>query len=209
MYIPMQFEETRIEIMHELIRARPLATLITQSVAGIEANHIPLVLQNHPEPFGALWGHVARANLIWQQHPEDSDVLAIFLGPESYITPSWYSSKAESGNVVPTWNYVTVHAKGRLRIIEDAQRIRTQLEALAAHNESGFDRPWEVTDAPRDFTEKLIGSIVGFEIVISELKGKWKVSQNRSPADRTSVIGGLISHGHDEMAKLVKSSGDN
>jgi transcriptional regulator len=206
MYIPKQFEESRTEVMHALIRARPLATLVTLNAAGMEANHIPLVLLDQPEPFGSLCGHVARANPLWREHPEDADVLAIFHGPESYITPSWYASKAESGKVVPTWNYVSVHAKGKLRVIDDAQWLRSQLETLTAHNESVFTHPWAVADAPYYFTEKLIESIVGIEIIMSELSGKWKVSQNRSEQDQLSVIQGLHNHGREEMADLVQSA---
>jgi len=136
-------------------------------------------------------------------------VLVIFHGAESYITPSWYASKAESGKVVPTWNYVSVQAKGKLRVIHDANWIRAQLESLTAHNESGFDHPWAVSDAPQEFTSKLLEAIVGIEIVITDLKGKWKVSQNRSAQDRSSVANGLINQGHYEMAGLVKSSGES
>ncbi|HCI14069.1 MAG: transcriptional regulator [Gallionellales bacterium GWA2_60_142] len=209
MYIPRQFEEPNIEVMHELIRAQPLATLVTLNANGLEANHIPLALSTEPVPYGVLSGHLARSNPLWQEHPADTDVLVIFHGAESYITPSWYASKAESGKVVPTWNYVSVQAKGKLRVIHDINWIRAQLESLTAHNEAGFDHPWAVSDAPQEFTSKLLEAIVGIEIVITDLKGKWKVSQNRSAQDRSSVANGLINHGHYEMAELVKSSGES
>src|SRR5512135_3620590 len=131
MYIPRQFEEPNIEAMHELIRAKPLATLVTLNANGIEANHVPLALAaDEPAPYGVLSGHIARSNPLWQEHPADTDVLVIFHGAESYITPSWYASKAETGKVVPTWNYVSVQAKGRLRVVHDADWIRAQLELL-------------------------------------------------------------------------------
>lgn len=209
MYIPRQFEEPNIEVMHELIRAQPLATLVTLNANGLEANHIPLALSTEPVPYGVLSGHIARSNSLWQEHPADTDVLVIFHGAESYITPSWYASKAESGKVVPTWNYVSVQAKGKLRVIHDVNWIRAQLESLTAHNEAGFDHPWAVSDAPQEFTSKLLEAIVGIEIVITDLKGKWKVSQNRSAQDRSSVANGLINHEHYEMAELVKSSGES
>lgn len=208
MYIPRQFEEPNIEVMHELIRAKPLATLVTLNANGLEANHIPLALATEPAPYGVLSGHIARSNPLWQEHPADTDVLVIFHGAESYITPSWYASKAETGKVVPTWNYVSVQAKGKLRVIHDANWIHAQLESLTAHNEAGFEHQWAVSDAPQEFTSKLLEAIVGIEIVIADLRGKWKVSQNRSAQDRSSVAKGLTNQGHYEMAGLVKLSGE-
>lgn len=207
MYLPRQFEEPNIAVMHELIRAKPLATLVTLNANGLEANHIPLALAAELAPYGVLSGHIARSNPLWQEHPADAEVLVIFHGAESYITPSWYASKAETGKVVPTWNYVSVQAKGKLRVVHDAGWIRAQLESLTAHNEAGFAQPWAVADAPQEFTSKLLEAIVGIEIVITDLKGKWKVSQNRSMQDRASVADGLMKRGHHEMAGLVKSSG--
>lgn len=204
MYIPKQFEETDVEVLHELIRIKPLATLVTLNAGGIEANHIPLILSAETKPYGTLSGHVARSNPLWQDHPANTDVLVIFHGAESYITPSWYASKAESGKVVPTWNYVSVQAKGRFRVIHEPDWILSQLESLTAHNEAGFEHPWTVADAPHEFTRKLLDMIVGIEIEITGLKGKWKVSQNRSDQDRASVVSGLTSTGQPEMAALVK-----
>ncbi len=204
MYIPKQFEETDVEVLHELIRIKPLATLVTLNAGGIEANHIPLILSAETKPYGTLSGHVARSNPLWQDHPANTDVLVIFHGAESYITPSWYASKAESGKVVPTWNYVSVQATGRFRVIHEPDWILSQLESLTAHNEAGFEHPWTVADAPHEFTRKLLDMIVGIEIEITGLKGKWKVSQNRSDQDRASVVSGLTSTGQPEMAALVK-----
>lgn len=150
---------------------------------------------------------MAKSNPLWQDHPATTDVLVIFQGAESYITPSWYASKAASGKVVPTWNYVSVQARGRLRVIHDPDWIQSQLESLTAHNEAGFEHPWAVADAPHEFTRKLLEVIVGIEIEITDLKGKWKVSQNRSDHDRLSVADGLTGIGHHEMAALVKSRG--
>ena len=185
MYTPKHFEEPRIEVMHELMRARPLATLVTLTPGGIDANHIPLHLIDQPAPFGTLRGHVARANTMWRDFSKDTEVLAIFHGPDSYITPSWYATKQETGKVVPTWNYAVVHAHGTLRIFDDAGWVRAQLEALTDHHEAGLDHPWSVADAPHDYIENLLAAIVGFEIVITRLSGKWKVSQNQ-PAQNQS-----------------------
>jgi transcriptional regulator len=154
-----------------------------------------------------LRGRVARANPLWQNHPQDAEILAIFHGPESYITPSWYASKAEQGKVVPIWNFVSVHTRGQLRVVDDPRWLRAQLEILTAHNEKPFAHQWAVSDAPHDFTEKLIVAIIGLEILITELKGKWKVSQNRPRRDRVSVIEGLHLHGQEEIADLVRSRG--
>lgn len=212
MYTPKHFEEPRIEVMHELMRARPLATLITLSSGGLNANHIPLHLIDQPSPFGTLRGHVARANPLWNDFAKDVDVLAIFHGPDCYITPSWYATKQETGKVVPTWNYAVVHAYGVLRIIDDATWVRAQLEALTAHNEANFSKPWSVADAPHEYTEKLIATIVGFEIVITRLSGKWKVSQNQPAQNRAGVIEGLSGSGQrdaKEMAALVATNPKN
>ena len=209
MYTPKHFEEPRIEVLHELMRARPLATLVTLTSGGLNANHVPLHLADTPAPFGTLRGHVARANPVWRDFAKDVEALAMFHGPDCYITPSWYATKQETGKVVPTWNYAVVHAYGTLRIIDDAVWVRAQIEALTAHNEAGFARPWSVSDAPHEYTEKRIGAIVGFEIVITKLTGKWKVSQNQPAQNQASVIEGLNNSGlrdAAEMAALVAAN---
>ncbi len=208
MYIPSHFEQPDITAMHELIRTRPLATLVTLSADGINANHIPLHLSESPVPFGTLRGHVARSNPIWREE-SNIEVLAIFHGPNAYISPSWYATKLETGKVVPTWNYTVAHAYGSLRIIDDADWIRTQLEALTDHNEAAFPDPWAVSDAPNAFTEKLIESIVGIEMVITRLSGKWKVSQNQPPQNQASVIQGLNDSGQSEAAEQVNAGAEN
>ncbi len=161
-------------------------------------------LRGHVARANPLWrGHVARANPLWHEHPETSDVLLIFHGAESCITPSWYASKAETRKVVPTWNYASVHAKGRLRAIHDPVWKRSQLESLTSDYEAKFEHPWAVADAPHDCIEKLLEVIVGIEIPITELKGKWKLSQNQSTSDRLSVAEGLSRHRRQEMSSLV------
>ena len=192
MFVPNHFQEQRPEILHELMRARPLATLVTLSAEGLNANHVPLHLSQEPGPFGTLRGHVARENPIWQDFVADAEVLAIFHGPEAYITPSWYPSKKRTGKVVPTWNYAVVHAYGRMKVVEDAVWLRDQLEALTAQNESAFAQPWHLDDAPVDFIAKLAKAIVGLEITITRLVGKWKAGQNQPREDRIGVVHGLV-----------------
>ncbi|WP_239649538.1 FMN-binding negative transcriptional regulator [Methylocucumis oryzae] len=166
-----------------------------------------LWIQHH---LAFLRGHVARANPIWQDFAEDVGVLVIFSGPNAYISPSWYATKTETGKVVPTWNYKVVHAYGSLKVIDDAAWLRSNLEALTSQSEASFTEQWQVSDAPHAFTEKLIESIVGIEIVITKLVGKAKVSQNQSPKNRASVIQGLTDTGHSDgllIAAAVESYG--
>jgi len=186
-----------------------LATLITLSSGGLNANHIPLYLSETPVPYGILQGHVARSNPIFEQLNEDVEVLAIFHGPDAYISPSWYATKQETGKVVPTWNYAVVHAYGHLHVMDDPVWIRTQLESLTNQNEASFKEPWDVSDAPHDYIEKLIDNIVGFEIVITRLSGKWKLSQNQSEQNQIGVIEGLKASGVHEssaMAELIEAT---
>jgi transcriptional regulator len=191
MYVPEQFEEPRVGVMHELIRAQPLATLVTLSAGGLNANHIPFHLLESPAPFGTLRGHVARANPIHSDLRKDVEALAIFHGPDAYVSPSWYATKKESGKVVPTWNYVVVHAYGFVKVTDDTSWLRAQLEALTTQNEASLPQPWSISDAPGEYIEKLMGAIVGLEMVITRLVGKWKVSQNHPENNRAGVVAGL------------------
>lgn len=205
MYLPAHFAETRPEVLHALLREHPFATLVTQGGKGLNADHLPLHFAAGVGPHGALQGHVARANPLWRD-AADSDVLVIFQGPQAYVTPSWYETKREHGKAVPTWNYVVVHARGRLRVIDDPAWLREQLETLVAEHEAGFAEPWQISDAPPDYIEKMLKAIVGIEIVISELGGKWKTSQNQPGINRAGVVAGLREQGRDDalqMAELV------
>lgn len=190
-YVPAHFEAPGLDAMHALIRTRPLATLVLNSTHGLEANHVPLLLSTGPEPRGRLQGHVARNNPMWRRLSDETQALAIFHGADSYVSPSWYPTKQAHGKVVPTWNYVVVHAQGRLRAIEDKAWIRSQIEALTAQQEAGFAVPWQVGDAPADFIAGMLDHIVGIELVIDRLQGKWKVSQNQPAQNRQGVIQGL------------------
>jgi transcriptional regulator len=199
MYTPAHFEETRIEVIHQLIREQPLATVVTLGASGLTANHIPLELDPEPQPFGLLRGHVARANPMWRDFSSDAGALVIFQGPQIYITPSWYETKKETGKVVPTWNYAVAHASGGLRIIEDREWLRRFVTHLTSRFEADRPAPWKVSDAPEEFIEKQLEGIVGIEIPIVKLVGKWKVSQNRPQRDREGVVEGLR-----EMADLIE-----
>ncbi|MDP1734927.1 MAG: FMN-binding negative transcriptional regulator [Sulfuritalea sp.] len=202
MYLPAHFEESRVEVLHALMGEHPFATLVTQGGEGLTANHLPLHLEPEAGPFGVLQGHVARANPLWRESAE-TDVLVVFHGPQAYVTPSWYETKREHGKAVPTWNYVVVHAHGRLRAIDDADWLLGNLEALVAHHEANFAEPWQIGDAPADYIDKMLAAIVGIEIELTALKGKWKVSQNQPPANRAGVIAGLRSLDTDAAAAMA------
>ena len=191
MYLPKHFEETRVETLHELIRAHPLGALVTLTPGGLDANHIPFEVDPDPAPFGTLRGHVARANPVWRESAPDAEALVLFQGPEIYISPSWYPTKEETTKVVPTWNYVVVHAHGPLRAIDDREWLRAFVTRLTNRHEGGRRDPWKVTDAPADFIDTQLGAIVGIEIPITRLVGKWTVSQNRPAPDQDGVVDGL------------------
>jgi transcriptional regulator len=212
MYLPSHFEEKRPEVLRELIAAHPLGTLVTLGSAGLDANHIPFEMAVTPAdgPFGTLRAHVARANPVWKDFSRDLDALVIFQGPQAYITPTWYvETKPANGSVVPTWNYCVVHAHGRLRAIDDRDWVRALVGRLVQRHESTQPKPWQMADAPANFIEKQLGAIVGIEIPITRLVGKWKVSQNRNDKDRAGVVVGLRAEGSAEsraMADAVKAA---
>ena len=209
MYVPQHFQETDVGVLHRLIRAHPLGSLVTLTKHGLEANHIPFLLGAEPPPFGTLQCHVARANPLWRDFSRDAEALVIFQGPDTYVSPSWYPSKREHGKVVPTWNYAVVHGYGHMRVIDDPVWIRAHLERLVAQHEAGRPLPWKVTDAPGEYIDTMVGVIVGLEIPIGRLVGKWKASQNRSPQDREGVVEGLTREGTEParaMADLVRQA---
>ncbi len=203
MYQPSAFREERLETLHALIRAHPLATLITAGTGGLIANLVPFILVDAGGK-GTLHAHIAKANDQVDALQAGAETLVVFHGPEAYITPSWYPSKQEHGRVVPTWNYVVVQVRGTPRVIDDPAWLRAQITALTASQENRRAQPWKVTDAPQSFIEDQIRAIIGFEIPILSIEGKWKVSQNRSAADRQGVYEGLQREGlSQEMARLV------
>jgi len=208
MYTPAHFAETRVDVLHDLIRTHRLATVVRLVDDNLAADHIPLLIDASAGAHGILRGHVARANPIWRD-ADQCNVLVIFQGPQAYITPSWYASKAEHGKVVPTWNYAVVHAHGTLRAIDSHAWVQRHVTQNTHENEARFAKPWAVGDAPDDFIRKTAEAIVGIEIQITTLVGKWKVSQNRSAADRGGVIAGLRADppsGAADMAALIPAA---
>jgi len=210
MYLPKHFEQQDEQAMAQLLQLHPLATVAWQSAEGLSAEHLPLMWErgSGDGAHGTLRGHVARANPVWRA-AADTEVLAVFQGPQAYITPSWYPSKAETAKVVPTWNYAVVHMHGRLRITEDSAWLRALVERLTDTHEAARAQRWQVGDAPADYIEMMLRAIVGIEIEVTRLQGKWKVSQNRTAADRGGVAAGLGAlHGDDvrAMATLVRGT---
>lgn len=203
MYTPSHFEAPRPELLFELMSACPLATVVVHTAAGLSADHLPLLLRRDGAGPGRLVGHVARANPLWRLANPALEVLAIFHGPEGYLSPSWYATKAETGKVVPTWNYAVVHAHGVLRAIEDVAWLRQLVTELTDHHEQSHPKPWRVADAPVDFIESRLTAIVGIEIEITRLVGKWKMSQNQPAANRHGVIAGLRSLGTESARTMA------
>jgi transcriptional regulator len=191
MYIPRHNEENRIPVMHELMVSHPLATLVTLGASGLFASHIPMILEEDGSEFGALKGHISRANTQWKDLVPTVDALAIFAGPQHYISPNWYPGTKEHGKVVPTWNYVVVHAYGPLRVIQDEAWLLKNVEKLTNIHEAQSPTPWHVSDAPEDYIRTQLKGIVGMELPIRRLEGKWKVSQNRTDAEREGIVEGL------------------
>jgi transcriptional regulator len=207
MYQPPAFREDRIEVQHALIRAHPLALLITSGPGGLMANAVPFLVYAGGSERGMLRAHVSRGNPQWRELAAVEECLVVFQGLQKYITPSWYATKRETGKVVPTWNYITVHAWGRPQAISDAAWLRRQIDDLTLQQEGTLADPWKVTDAPADYVAAQIKGIVGIEIPISRIEGKWKVSQNRPEVDRAGVVAGLREQGATTMADLVAERG--
>lgn len=203
MYIPAHNKETDIVALHGLIRARPFGAWITQGPNGLIANHIPFLLDPARGPNGMLIGHIARANPIWKTFSATVPSLVIFQGPETYITPAWYPSKVTDTKTVPTWNYTVVHAHGIPRAIEDAGWLLNHVTQLVDTHEATQPHPWKVTDAPREYIDAMLRGIVGIEIPIDTLTGKWKVSQNRTAEDKQGVVDGLRADGGEEAAAMA------
>lgn len=188
MYLPKVFEENRADVLRDLIASHPLGTVVTLNDQGLQANHIPFLFDSSPEPLGTLYAHVARANPLWRELSRTAETLVIFQGPQTYISPSWYPTKSETGMVVPTWNYAVVHAYGRLEAIDDKAWLGEFVTKLTDIHESGNPEPWAVSDAPAEYIDHLLSSIVGLKLTITRLAGKLKLSQNRPAQDRVNVI---------------------
>lgn len=209
MFQPPIFREERTEVMQAMMRKHPFATLISTMAGCPQADHLPLVLRDGGRGMGILEGHMAVANPLWRNAEAGIRVLAVFQGPQGYVTPSWYPSKAEHGRVVPTWNYVVVHARGTLQFCREPEWLMEHLTQLTAQHETGRELPWSVGDAPTEFIMRQLRGLVGFDIVIEELTGSWKVSQNRSDADRDGVVAGLEAQATSQahaLAELVRET---
>ena len=209
MYQPPHFQETRLEVLHSLIRQHPLGLLICNGAHGPVANPLPFLLNAEEGAKGVLLAHLSRANPQWQLigSQPDMPVAVVFQGADSYVTPSWYETKKQTGKVVPTWNYAMVQARGRATIIEDAAWLRAQITELTATQEASRAEPWHVSDAPDAFIAGQVKGIVGIRIEISDLQGKWKVSQNRPASDREGVargLGAMDDEASQTMAGLVE-----
>jgi transcriptional regulator len=204
MYLPKHFNESRPEVLHALIREYPLGLLVAQTASGIEVNHIPFIFAGDATSNGSLLGHVSRQNGLWQLSEPGEKALVVFQGPSAYISPSWYPTKKEHGRVVPTWNYAVVQAQGTLRIHDDPDWVARQVDRLTSQMESSMEFPWAASDMPPEFQERMINSIVGVELVIDTLVGKWKVSQNHPPANRAGAIEGLIATGRPAAIELAQ-----
>jgi transcriptional regulator len=208
MYIPSSNAEHRPEVMLDYMEAHPLAALVTSSSEGLIATHLPLLVDRTRGALGTLAGHVARANPQQRQAREGDEALVIFSAHDAYITPAFYPAKARDGKVVPTWNYVAVHAYGTLRFVSDPTALRRHLEALTSRHEASREQPWSVSDAPDEYIARMMGAIVGVEIEITRLEGKWKMSQNRAAEDIDGVIAGLEASGDAatrEVAGIVRA----
>ena len=192
MYIPDDFRVDDVAVAQSTICQNPFAILVSNEVNGPFATHLPTVYKSEPEPYGRIEAHFARANDHWRRlGDQTSDCLAIFSGPHQYIRPGWYPSKAESAKVVPTWNYATVHAYGRVDIIQDPDALLAHVSELSAQQEQGRDEPWSVSDAPESYTKVMLRGIVGLRMVITRLECKHKMSQNRTDQDRLGVVDAL------------------
>ena len=209
MYLPKHFEETRPERLHAFIGAHPLGLLVTQGSQGVVANPIPFLLQAQRGAKGTLIGHVARANPVWRDLVATTagaaQALVVFQGAQGYVSPGWYPAKQEHGKVVPTWNYSTVQARGPLQVHDTPDAVRAVVHALTSHFEAGQRAPWAMADAPADYIETMLRAIVMIEVPIEELVGKFKLSQNRSSADRLGTEAGLADRGETGLAAAMQA----
>ncbi|UTW05840.1 FMN-binding negative transcriptional regulator [Pseudomonas benzenivorans] len=207
MYRPAAFRQDDLAALHQEIAACGLATVVSQGSAGLQASHLPLLLAPEEGEFGTLYGHFARANPHWQALTGENQTLVICNGPDAYVTPAWYAGKAEHGKVVPTWNYIAVHAHGRAEVFDEPERLLQLVSRLSERHEAGRARPWSVSDAPREYIDSMLRAIVGFALPIQRLEGQWKLSQNRSAADRASVHEGLQASAADRDRALAARMG--
>lgn len=203
MYVPAAFAEDRLDVLHAAIAAAGLANLVTMGPEGLMATPLPLLIDPAEGPCGTLYGHLAKANPQWRSADPGVEALAVFMGPDAYVSPSFYETKRETGKVVPTWNYVTIHAYGRAEFSEDPAVLHALVSRLTNRHEAGRALPWQVDDAPRPFVDAQLRGIVALRMPITRLQGKWKMSQNRNEADRRGVVAGLQADGAQAASALV------
>lgn len=207
MYIPKHFEETDLPTLHALVQSHPLGAWVTLADGALVVNHIPFYIDPARGEYGTLVCHVARANTVWKNFLREVLSVVIFQGPQTYITPSWYPSKQEAGKAVPTWNYAVVHAHGLPHVMDDRDWLLAHVSRLSDMHEENRPHPWGVEDAPPDFIDGMLKAIVGIEIPITKIDGKWKASQNRPAQDKLGVVAGLSAQADDDsqaMAALVR-----
>ncbi|WP_134677551.1 FMN-binding negative transcriptional regulator [Ectopseudomonas khazarica] len=191
MYCPSAFRQDDLATLHQQIQASGLALLSSAGEQGLQASHLPLLLEPHEGEFGTLYGHFARANPHWRDLATGTEALVVFSGADGYVHPGWYPAKGEHGKVVPTWNYIAVHAWGQAEVFDDPERLLRLVSRLSDRHEQGRARPWAVSDAPRAYIDAMLRAIVGFALPIRRIEGKWKLSQNRSAGDQAGVRAGL------------------
>jgi len=205
MYVPAHFEESRPEVLHSLIADYPFGSLVTVGPHGLDANHLPFEFDATKGAHGTLRAHVARANPVWQEAAERPDALVIFQGPAAYISPTWYPSKHDTHRQVPTYNYMVVHAHGPIVVRDDEAFVRGLVARLTRKMEAGETVPWKMGDAPADFLSQMLGAIVGIEIEMTRLTGKWKLGQNKASADRRGAADALLERGSDEQQAVANA----
>lgn len=205
MYVPAHFEENRPEVLHQLISDQPFGTLVTHGPQGLDANHLPFEIEPAEGTHGTLRAHVARANPVWQEVAAQPEALVIFQGPAAYISPNWYPSKHEAHRQVPTFNYIVVHAHGRIVVRDNEAFVRGLVARLTRKMEANEPRPWKMGDAPADYLTQMLGAIVGIEIEVTRLVGKWKLGQNKEAADRRGAADALLANGGDMQEAVAEA----
>lgn len=203
MYCPTAFRQDDLTALHAQIRASGLALLSSAGQQGLQASHLPLLLAAGEGEFGTLYGHFARANPHWRDLAGGAEVLAVFSGPDAYVHPGWYPAKAEHGKMVPTWNYIAVHAWGQAEVFDEPERMLQLVSRLSDQHEQGRPKPWAVSDAPRDYIDAMLRAIVGFALPIRRIEGQWKLSQNRTPSDRAGVRNGMAASANPRDRELA------
>lgn len=203
MYRPAAFRQDDLTTLHAQIRACGLALVSSAGQQGLQASHLPLLLEPGEGEFGTLYGHFARANPHWRDLADGTETLVVFSGPDAYVHPGWYPSKAEHGKMVPTWNYIAVHAWGQAEVFDEPERLLQLVSRLSDQHEQGRPKPWAVSDAPRDYIDAMLRAIVGFALPIRRIEGQWKLSQNRTPSDRAGVRNGMAASANPRDRELA------